>query len=71
MELRIFTEPQEGATYDDLLAVASKTEELCFDAGATRLYLQVMDLSDLEHLELIADQVVRADIGDLLRAVDG
>ena len=22
MELRIFTEPQEGATYDDLLAVA-------------------------------------------------
>ena len=22
MELRIFTEPQQGATYDDLLAVA-------------------------------------------------
>ncbi len=27
------------------------------EAGATRLYLQVMDLSDLEHLELIASEV--------------
>ncbi|MCH1867480.1 LLM class F420-dependent oxidoreductase [Nocardioides sp. CFH 31398] len=27
MELRIFTEPQQGATYDDLLAVASTAEE--------------------------------------------
>src|SRR5688572_32625574 len=32
MDVRIFTEPQEGATYDDLLAVAQKTEELGFDA---------------------------------------
>ena len=32
MDLRIFTEPQEGATYDDLLAVARATEELGFDA---------------------------------------
>ncbi|MGB3708624.1 TIGR03560 family F420-dependent LLM class oxidoreductase [Gordonia sp. (in: high G+C Gram-positive bacteria)] len=32
MELRIFTEPQQGATYDDLLAVAQATEELGFDA---------------------------------------
>jgi F420-dependent oxidoreductase-like protein len=32
MELRIFTEPQQGATYDDLLAVARATEELGFDA---------------------------------------
>jgi F420-dependent oxidoreductase-like protein len=30
--LRIFTEPQQGATYDDLLAVARATEELGFDA---------------------------------------
>ena len=30
MELRIFTEPQEGATYDDLLAVARAAEELGF-----------------------------------------
>jgi F420-dependent oxidoreductase-like protein len=32
MELRIFTEPQQGATYDDLLRVARATEELGFDA---------------------------------------
>jgi F420-dependent oxidoreductase-like protein len=30
--LRIFTEPQQGATYDDLLAVARETEALGFDA---------------------------------------
>ena len=32
MDLRIFTEPQLGATYDDLLAVARAAEELGFDA---------------------------------------
>jgi F420-dependent oxidoreductase-like protein len=32
VELRIFTEPQMGATYDDLLAVALRTEETGFDA---------------------------------------
>lgn len=32
MELRIFTEPQQGATYDDLLAVALLAEELGFGA---------------------------------------
>ncbi|CAN5806534.1 LLM class F420-dependent oxidoreductase [soil metagenome] len=32
MELRIFTEPQQGATYDDLLAVARHAERLGFDA---------------------------------------
>ncbi len=31
MQLRIFTEPQQGATYDDLLAVARATEDLGFD----------------------------------------
>lgn len=31
-DLRIFTEPQQGATYDDILAVAKATEELGFDA---------------------------------------
>jgi F420-dependent oxidoreductase-like protein len=30
--LRIFTEPQQGASYDDLLAVAHETEALGFDA---------------------------------------
>ena len=32
MLLRIFTEPQMGATYDDLLAVARRAEESGFDA---------------------------------------
>lgn len=32
MDLRIFTEPQQGATYDDLLAVALEAERLGFDA---------------------------------------
>ena len=32
MDLRIFTEPQQGATYDDLLAVALTAEELGFGA---------------------------------------
>ncbi|SEG36505.1 probable F420-dependent oxidoreductase, Rv1855c family [Nonomuraea solani] len=32
MKLRIFTEPQQGATYDDLLTVAQATERLGFDA---------------------------------------
>lgn len=32
MDFRIFTEPQQGASYDDLLAVAQATERLGFDA---------------------------------------
>ena len=32
MDLRIFTEPQQGATYDQILAVAQATEEHGFDA---------------------------------------
>lgn len=32
MRLRIFTEPQQGASYDDLLRVAQATEKLGFDA---------------------------------------
>ena len=32
MDFRVFTEPQQGASYDDLLAVARKTEECGYDA---------------------------------------
>lgn len=32
MDFRIFTEPQQGASYDDLLAVAQASERLGFDA---------------------------------------
>ena len=31
MQLRVMTEPQEGATYDDLLSVAQEAERLGFD----------------------------------------
>lgn len=31
-QLRVFTEPQQGATYDDLLAVAQRSEQLGFGA---------------------------------------
>ena len=32
MQFRVFTEPQQGATYDELLRVAKATEDLGFDA---------------------------------------
>ena len=32
MDFRVFTEPQQGASYDELLAVAQATEQLGFDA---------------------------------------
>ncbi len=32
MDLRIFTEPQQGASYDDILRVAQASEELGYDA---------------------------------------
>ncbi|MCL3859694.1 LLM class F420-dependent oxidoreductase [Actinotalea sp. K2] len=32
MDLRVFTEPQQGASYDDLLRVARATEDLGYDA---------------------------------------
>jgi len=48
MELRIFTEPQQGATYDDLLAVAKTAEELGFGAFfRSDHYLKMGDVSGL------------------------
>ena len=48
MQLRIFTEPQQGASYDDLLAVARATEELGFDAFfRSDHFLKMGDVSGL------------------------
>ena len=48
MDLRIFTEPQQGATYDDLLAVARATESLGFDAFfRSDHYLKMGDVTGL------------------------
>jgi F420-dependent oxidoreductase-like protein len=48
MELRIFTEPQQGADYGRLLAVARATEELGFDAFfRSDHYLKMGEVSGL------------------------
>ncbi|HZG05011.1 MAG TPA: LLM class F420-dependent oxidoreductase [Streptomyces sp.] len=48
MDLRIFTEPQQGASYDTLLAVAKATEELGFDAFfRSDHYLKMGDVDGL------------------------
>ena len=43
-----------AGTVDEVIAKAKTFG----DVGATRLYLQVLDLSDLDHVELIATQVM-------------
>lgn len=46
MELRIFTEPQQGATYDDLITVAQEAERLGFGAFfRSDHYLKMGDVS--------------------------
>ena len=48
MKLRIFTEPQQGADYDTLLAVAKASEKLGFDAFfRSDHYLKMGDVSGL------------------------
>jgi len=48
MDLRIFTEPQQGASYDDLLAVAQMSERLGFDAFfRSDHYLKMGDVTGL------------------------
>jgi F420-dependent oxidoreductase-like protein len=48
MDLRIFTEPQQGATYGDLLRIAKATEDLGFDAFfRSDHYLKMGDVSGL------------------------
>jgi alkanesulfonate monooxygenase len=46
MDLRIFTEPQQGASYDDLLAVAQASERLGFSAFFRSDHYLVMGPSD-------------------------
>lgn len=49
-------EPQPGSVVGTPGAVAEQLRAFV-DAGATRLYLQVLDLSDLDHLDLLAAEV--------------
>jgi F420-dependent oxidoreductase-like protein len=46
MQLRVFTEPQQGAAYDDLLRVARASEELGFDAFFRSDHLHAMGRGD-------------------------
>jgi len=48
VDLRIFTEPQQGASYDQILAVAKATEDGGFDAFfRSDHYLHMGDVSGL------------------------
>ena len=76
MQLRIFTEPQQGASYDQLLAVAQLAEELGFDAFfRSDHYLKMGDMSGLPgpsdawiHLAGLARDTSRIRLGTLVTA---
>jgi F420-dependent oxidoreductase-like protein len=76
MKLRIFTEPQQGASYEQLLAVARVTEEEGFDAFfRSDHYLKMGDISGLPGssdawltLAGLARETSRIRLGTLLTA---
>src|SRR3984957_689620 len=76
MLLRIFTEPQQGASYGDLLAVAQASESLGFDAFfRSDHYLAMGDADGLPGpsdawvtLAGIARETTRIRLGTLLTA---
>jgi F420-dependent oxidoreductase-like protein len=75
VDLRIFTEPQQGATYDDLLAVARRTEETGFDAFFRSDHYQAMSGDGLPGptdawitLAGLARETTRIRLGTLMTA---
>src|SRR5262245_40419932 len=76
MRLRIFTEPQQGASYDTLLRVAKATEEGGFDAFfRSDHYLKMGDVSGLPGptdawitLAALARETSRIRLGTLMTA---
>ena len=76
MLLRIFTEPQQGASYDDLLAVAQASESLGFDAFFRSDHYLAMGAADglpgpsdaWVTLAGIARETTRIRLGTLLTA---
>lgn len=77
MDLRIFTEPQQGASYDTLLAVAKETERLGFDAFfRSDHYLKMGNMSGLPGptdawltLAALARETSRIRLGTLVTAM--
>ena len=49
---------RNGLTKTDILETVGGYRERFAAAGATRLYLQVLDLTDLDHLRLVARDVM-------------
>jgi len=76
MDLRIFTEPQQGASYDTLLEVAKATEDLGFDAFfRSDHYLSMGDVDGLPGptdawitLAGLARETSRIKLGTLMSA---
>ncbi len=76
MRLRIFTEPQQGASYDTLLAVAKATEDLGYDAFfRSDHYLKMGDVDGLPGptdawitLAGLARETSRVRLGTLMTA---
>jgi len=76
MDLRIFTEPQQGASYDRLLRMARKTEECGFDAFFRSDHYLGIDAEDTTYqptdswttLAGLAVQTSRVRIGTLVNA---
>jgi F420-dependent oxidoreductase-like protein len=76
MELRIFTEPQQGASYEDILGIALATEEDGFDAFfRSDHYMKMGDVSGLPGptdawitLAGLARDTKRVRLGTLLSA---
>ena len=58
MKLRIFTEPQQGASYSDLLRVAQAAESLGFDAFFRSDHFQKMGT----HVSGLPGQIGRAHV---------
>src|SRR5580658_10819802 len=77
MQLRIFTEPQQGASYETLLRVAKATEDLGFDAFfRSDHYLKMGDVSGLPGptdawatLAALAVETSRIRLGTLMTPV--
>ncbi|HEY1761700.1 MAG TPA: LLM class flavin-dependent oxidoreductase, partial [Acidimicrobiales bacterium] len=76
MELRIFTEPQQGASFEDILGIALTTEEDGFDAFfRSDHYMKMGDVSGLPGptdawitLAGLARDTKRVRLGTLLSA---
>ena len=55
--LVLLDEPAGGVNLTMLASLKERLQAINAEQGATRFYLQILDLSDLDHLDLIASQV--------------